>query len=207
MLAELLTPEKPVRTLRHSVAHLAGLAFSAAALYTAPVFMPVGYSWLRHTTSESAAQGLENAWIARLGFLAFGLSVLWLADSARQSWARLAIWAQGVFGVCMVATAAFSHQPWLPGVAFDGFEDVLHSLTATVMGIAFALGVVVRLAERRGRLVRGQILDWLAILAATFLPILMANLPEIAGLAQRVMFGVAYAWYAREIWILKCIER
>jgi hypothetical protein len=37
------------------------LALSMGALFTAPWLMPEGYSWLTHTTSESAAQGLEGA--------------------------------------------------------------------------------------------------------------------------------------------------
>jgi hypothetical protein len=46
------------------------------SLALAPLLMPAGYDWVRHTTSESAAQGLDGAWLARLGFVAFGLAVL-----------------------------------------------------------------------------------------------------------------------------------
>jgi hypothetical protein len=38
--------------------------------------------------------------------------------------------------------AAFSHRPWLPHVQFDRFEDLLHSASATGVGLAFAGGVI-----------------------------------------------------------------
>ncbi|HET9901772.1 MAG TPA: hypothetical protein VFR46_12025 [Actinomycetes bacterium] len=58
---------------------MVGLALSAIALGAAPALMPDDYSWIGHTTSESAAQGVSGAWLARLGFLLFGLSAIWLA--------------------------------------------------------------------------------------------------------------------------------
>jgi hypothetical protein len=160
--------------------------------------MPAGYSWLTHTTSQAAAQGLNGAWLARLGFILFGLAVIWLAVIRRPAWARTAVWLHIIFGVCMVSTAAFSHQPWLDGVPFDPVEDFLHSLTATLMGFAFAFGVVVRLLQRPARDRVGRVLDVTAVAAATFLPLLMATQPEIIGFLQRTMFIVAYIWYGRE---------
>jgi TRAP-type C4-dicarboxylate transport system permease small subunit len=70
------------------------------SLALAPLLMPAGYDWVRHTTSESAAQGLDGAWLARLGFVAFGLAVL------------------------MVATAAFSTRPWDPELPYSRVEDL-----------------------------------------------------------------------------------
>ena len=98
----------------------------------------------------------------------------------------------------MVGTAAFSHIPWLEGVPFDPVEDFLHSLTATVMGFAFAFGVVVRFLQRETADRGGRVLDVTAVAAAIILPLLMAMQPEIIGLLQRTMFSVAYLWYGRE---------
>ncbi|MFN0299590.1 MAG: DUF998 domain-containing protein [Burkholderiales bacterium] len=125
------------------------LAASATCLLTAPLSMPDSYSWLTNAISESAAQGLQSAWIARLGFVLFGCGVLWLAGSLKMVWARGTYWVRIAFGVCMVGTAAFSHKPWLANVPFDPFEDLLHSVTATGMGFAFSFGVVARLLQRK----------------------------------------------------------
>ncbi len=176
------------------------LALSMTALLMAPMLMPGGYSWLIHTTSESAAQGLAGAWLARLGFLLFGLAVLWLASASDHTWSRAAVWMHIGFGVMMVATAAFSHRPFLPGVPFDPVEDWLHSFTATLMGFAFSFGVFFRFLQRENSAMR--ILDLAALASAIFIPLLMMNFPGITGLVQRLMFLVAYLWYGTEAWQL-----
>jgi hypothetical protein len=98
----------------------------------------------------------------------------------------------------MFGTAAFSHKPWVPGVPFDAFEDILHSVTATGMGFAFAAGVLARLVERHPPTVGARVLDVIALIAATVLSPIGATLPEVGGLLQRAMFLVAYVWYAAE---------
>lgn len=198
ILEYILTPP-PQRTSRAAgFGAVFLLIVSAAALLAAPWLMPEGYSWIKHTTSESAAQGLNGAWLARLGFLAFGLGVLWIAGHKQSDWARGAVWMHATFGVSMLATAAFSHLPWQAGVPFDPLEDTLHSIFATGMGFAFALGVVVCIGQelRQGKKVRR--LHLVALLAATILPIWMAALPELPGVFQRIMFAIAYLWYGQE---------
>jgi len=160
--------------------------------------MPNGYSWLSNAISESAAQGLHSAWIARLGFLLYGLAVFWLAASLRPVWARGAYWMHSTFGVFMIGTAAFSHKPWLTNIPFDSFEDLLHSVTATGMGFAFSFGVLARLLQRG----KGEKLyiagDAVALVAATVLPLSGLFWPSMSGLLQRTLFVVAYLWFARE---------
>jgi hypothetical protein len=170
------------------------IAVAAACLLAAPALMPEGYDPLRHTTSESAAQGLEGAWLARLGFLAFGFAVLVIASASRW-WSPAARLAHALFGVSMVATASFASRSWDPSVPFVRSEDLLHSVAATAMGFAFAAGVaaVALRRHRAGRAVGG---DALAIAASILLPLAMAAFGDWRGLAQRVMFAVAFAWYA-----------
>src|SRR3972149_9736058 len=55
------------------------LLLSLLALLLAPSLMPASYSWFRHTTSVSAAQGISGAWLARLGFLLFGFALFRLS--------------------------------------------------------------------------------------------------------------------------------
>lgn len=193
--------EGPSRVRRCAPA--GGLLLSAVALALAPRLMPAGYDWLRHTTSESAAQGVPGAWLARLGFLLFGLSVVWIASQARGSWSPVARFCHAGFGVLMTATAAFSTRPWSTGAAFDPVEDALHSFTATTMGFAFALGVVA-CWRQRGNDRLGRILDVLAVAASVVIPLGMSVWPGWAGLAQRAMFTVAYVWYGRASTAITC---
>jgi hypothetical protein len=174
------------------------LVLSALALGLAPLLMPESYSWLSHTTSESAAQGVEGAWLARLGFLSFGLGVIWLASPVRGHWDRLGSAFHRSFGLLMVATAVFSHRPFEAGSTFDRTEDLLHSVAATAMGFAFAFGVAVVLFKRREWTTSGWFLDAVAVAASVLIPLSMFAWGESAGLLQRVMFAVAYIWYGRE---------
>ncbi len=102
------------------------------------------------------------------------------------------------FGVLMLATAAFSHRPWVADAPYDHVEDLLHSITASAMGFAFAAGVVAVGVSRRGpsRLDRGA--DTVAVVASVVIPLAMAQGTAYTGLLQRSMFLVAYIWYARE---------
>ncbi len=174
------------------------LMLSAATLLLAPSQMPASYSWLRHTTSESAAQGISGAWLARLGFLIFGLTVIWLSYRLRNKWPTSVRFMHMVFGVLMASTAAFSTRPWLPGSVYDPVEDALHSFAATALGFAFTIGVGLKLI-RRGDNQAGRMLDLVAVAAAIAIPLAMSALSEWDGLLQRGMFVVAYLWYSIEL--------
>jgi hypothetical protein len=182
-----------------AVAVVVGLAGSATALLLAPTLMPDSYSWLAHTTSESAAQGVEGAWLARLGFVMFGLSVLLLAAITRRVWGHVGATLHAVFGLSMLATAAFSTRSWVPDAPYDPTVDTLHSIAASAIGFAFALGIVaVAVRARRAGLRRWWLLDLTALLASVLLPLGMLLRPDAAGLLQRSMFAIAYAWYVAE---------
>jgi hypothetical protein len=201
-MAESYSPQaEPKSTFRLGPAGFAGvglLVVSAVALLLAPTQMPDGYSWLRHTTSESAAQGVRGAWLARLGFLIFGLAVIGIANQQQGKWTTAVRWLHGAFGVLMVATAAFSTRSWLPDSPYDPVEDALHSFTATFMGFAFAIGVALRL-RHRGASWPGRAVDLIAILAAVAIPLTMGAFPQWDGLLQRGMFAIAYVWYGFEL--------
>jgi hypothetical protein len=174
------------------------LGGSALALLLAPGLMPDDYSWWAHTTSESAAQGVPGAWLARFGFVLFGAAVLMLAVGARRAWGVTGAVLHGIFGVAMLSTAAFSARSWVPDAAFRPSEDLIHSVAATVVGFAFALGVVaVLLHSRRGRRRRWP-LDVTAVVASVAIPLSMVAAAGAAGALQRLMFLIAYAWYTVE---------
>jgi Protein of unknown function (DUF998) len=193
-------PGAPARTLRTTVPTvvLAGLVTSAAALAAAPALMPPGYSWVSHTTSESAAQGVEGAWLARSGFVLFGLSVILLVTWRRQRWGPWATALHAGFGALLIAAAVFSHRPWIAGEDFDHVEDVLHSVAATSMGFAFVSGVVLTALRRSRDDLWPRAFDLVAVAASVAIPLSMAARPDIEGVLQRLMFLVAYAWYAAE---------
>lgn len=201
--SQLLKP-LPLHHFRFAGAGIVLLLISSAFfIYLAPLVMPPGYSWLSNAISESAAQGLYFAWPARMGFLLFGLAVLWLALYRKTTWGRGVYWMQLSFALFMLGTAAFSHKPWIADVPFDSTEDLLHSITATGMGFAFSFGVLVRFLQRKENEIALKLFDFAAIFAATVLTPIGGAMPSVAGLLQRVMFAVAYLWFAHEALSLK----
>lgn len=194
----LLRPAGPTIPQVACAATVLLLASSTALVVLAAVAMPVPYSWKFHSISESAAQGQLHAWLARLAFLCFGAAVLILCLARKRTWAKAAYWSHLAFALCMFTTAAFSHKPWVPGVPFDEFEDLLHSLSATGMGFAFAAGVLARLLQRQPPATGARVRDAIALLAATVLSPIGAAIPDIAGVLQRSMFLIAYVWYGSE---------
>ena len=160
--------------------------------------MPADYSWISHTTSESAAQGVDGAWLARLGFLLFGLGVIWLAALKRRVWGCWATVLHISFGVFMIAAAVFSARPWDVTLPYDPIEDLLHSVAATAMGFSFSFGVVAVVLRRWNDDSTFRWFDVVAIVASVVLPLGMTSVSDGAGALQRGIFLVAYAWYGRE---------
>jgi hypothetical protein len=164
----------------------------------APAVVDHSYSWVEHTTSESAAQGVDGAWLARLGFVLFAAGVAAVAAGAAHRWRQPATAAHVTFAAAMVGVAAFSTRPWWSGAPYDATEDLLHSVFASVIGVAFAFGVGA-VAHRRWSVgERLRVLDVLGLVASIALPTAMTVLDGGAGIAQRAMFAVAYAWFGRE---------
>ncbi|MDH3498902.1 MAG: DUF998 domain-containing protein [Acidimicrobiia bacterium] len=182
---------------RTAIAAMIMLIGSAACVAIAPVLMPESYSIVEHAVSASAGQGVENAWVTRVGFLLIGFGVLTLAAIAGREWGPWGRSMHRVYGVSMMAAAAFAHQPW-EDVPFVEFEDFLHSIAASAVGFGFTVGVLF-VALRRGRdtgLLRW--FDGIAVIAALVIPITMFNVAGIEGAVQRVLFLVGYLWYGTE---------
>lgn len=174
------------------------LVLSAVLVVLAAWAMPAGYSWQFHSISESAAQGQQHAWIARLSFLCHGFAVFCLCVAMRRHWPRLTYWCLLVFALSMCGASAFSHSPWVPGAHNDPVEDALHSVFASAMGFAFCAAVLARLLQRGLRASAGRLLDGFALVVATVVPLVQGSDAGVGGLLQRLMFVVAYVWLGRE---------
>ena len=181
-------------------------AISAGSLLLAPLRMPASYSVIADSISESAGQGIEGAWLARLGLLTFGFAVIWLATALRRIVGRSTFYLHLVFGICMAAAAAFSSKPWMPSMPFDTVEDFLHSAAATIMGFAFAMGALSMLFQRAPDDTASRAFDIFALMAATIIPLSMLAWPDAEGLVQRFMFLIAYVWYIKETRMLAKIR-
>lgn len=179
------------------------LAASAICLAAAPLLLGDGYDWLANTTSESAAQDLSGAWLARTGFVLFGVGVVAIASVRHDSWGSLATTFHVLFGLSMVVAAVFSNRPITSDVPVDTLEDSIHSIAATTVGFAFAGGVAA-VGYRRWWTGGRSVFDLVAVSASVVIPLAMVGLADVAGLLQRTMFLLAYGWYLIEA--LKPVE-
>ncbi len=166
-------------------------------LALAPLALPQSYSWVELGTSEAAAQGVAGAWVARAGFVLFGLAVLGICVLRHSSWPSLATGLHASFGLGMVLVAVYSHAPWEAGVPYVELEDRLHSVFASVVGFSFIAGVATTLAVRRPRTRASTVGDVAALVVASTVPLLMAT--AYWGVLQRLMFLTAAVWYALEV--------
>lgn len=172
---------------------------SVMALLIAPVLMPESYDWIVHTTSESGAQGIEGAWLARSGFVLYGIAVLLLV-AIKKDWNPSARFIHTIFGFSMIGNAVFSSRPWLAELPYDVLEDTLHSWMSGLVGTAFTVGVLGVFLQRRKTDWFSRSVDSIAILTSIIITLIMFGDGEgFAGLVQRIMFSVSYLWYAKEV--------
>lgn len=134
-----------------------------------------------------------------MGFISFGLGVVWLTGLQYSSWGPLATALHLVFGASMFGVAAFSAKPWEENAVFVESEDFLHSVFAFAIGFGFIVGVVTLIVLRRNRSIWAPLRDWLAVAVAATVPLGMST--SIWGLLQRAMFTTAAVWYGREAWL------
>lgn len=174
------------------------LLASCLCLAVAPALMPEPYSLVKQAISDTAAQGVVHAWVARLGFVLSALAILLLAGSRARSWGLWGRSAHRVYAILVVGLAAFSQKPWT-GSSFDEFENLAHSILAPVAGVVFAAGVALVSLRRVPKDRVGRTFDGFTIVAMILLPIIMLGASGLDGAAQRTAVAIGYLWYASEI--------
>jgi len=176
---------------------LAFLLLGMAAVAIAPLLMSDSYSVIEHSISESGAQGVDNAWVARSAFLLVGFGLLALASVAGERWDRWGVLGFRVYGVATIAAGAFAHGPWA-GVPFDRLEGFLHTAAAFMAGLGFGIGVLAVGLRRGPGAGWRRWLDVLALLCVAVLPLTMLIFDATTGIQQRFLALVGFAWLIAE---------
>jgi len=160
-------------------------------MFILPFFSVNQYSILKNTTSHLGAQGAPYAWVMNAVFVLLGTAAI------VDSWKRLSnYWLHKVviiiFGISLILTAFFQHAPIVSGEVFSDLEDDLHSKFATITGFfftffAFASAFIESTKKRK-------IIAACIGIIAIFLSMLIFNVTELAGVWQRLMFIIMFAW-------------
>lgn len=165
--------------------------YISLVMFILPGFSYNGYSVLANTTSQLGAQASPYAWVMNSAFFLMGISVIisfWDSLSLKHYEDILPI----VFGLSFVLVAIFKHEPGITGLAYDHTAALLHSIFATIMGIAISIYAIVKAVQAKQP--RDRILAVLAFIGASGLSFLMYAVPAYTGLLQRIMFLSVLAW-------------
>lgn len=165
--------------------------FMLLVVFILPFFSVDEYSIIKNTTSHLGAQGAPYAWVMNMVFTLLGIATI------IDGWMRLSnYWLHKVvltiFGISLVLTAFFQHAPIVPEVEFNVLEDDLHSKFATITGFSFTFftlsAAFIEKTKRRRVIAVGM--GVIAIL----LSMLIFNVAILAGVWQRMMFIIMFAW-------------
>lgn len=166
----------------------AAIVLFLAAVVLGPVYTAPGYSSIHHVISALAAQNTSGSFIMSAAFVILGVSI---AVEGMASWRR-SVAPFVVFGLCFAAAGLFGHRPITEGVPYSVWQDQVHSVLATLSGIALTAGFVWQAVLATTRADRAVAITLGAICVG--LPLVMLSMPDYQGAVQRVMYLLVFAW-------------
>lgn len=174
---------------------LYAVIFAILAITFGPFYTEPGYSWIRHSISELAAQNTRNAWIMQAGLVLLGIGILVDFARTRNRYDLPFVF----FAVAIILAGVFPHKPITDGVPFSESLDWWHSLFSGLTGFTATIAALVRIFATKNILRRTSYFS--LIIVYTVLPMLMFNLPSYEGIFQRIIFAsffvlvaVDYPW-------------
>ena len=170
--------------------------FFTAIILVAHAIAPAPYSWTVYSISHLGAQGYEYAWMMRFGLISYGAhvviaAILKIARRPRTGWPHGFI---GIYGFAILLSGFFSTSPFLLGVPFSTSEANLHSIFASLAGIALSAAMVAFAVMARTP--RGRIIHLVALVLTLLIPEVFFRFSDAAGVSQRLVWLVVLAWFA-----------
>ncbi len=185
---------------------LIAVIYFIAVIVLAHFFVPPIYDWTQNTVSDLASQGHTYKWIMQTGFIGFGLLLTWGVifhfNKNRRAYFLLLV---AIYGLSILVTGFFCAAPIDPSFPNSLRESQLHSMFATVAGIAMSLGIFWQFAvssNSRERWTRFAF--FVLVIGISGLFGLAENhiLALDKGIVQRVLYLVGLAWLVYEERIL-----
>ena len=182
------------------------VTYFIAVIVLAHFFVPPIYDWTQNTVSDLASQGHTYKWIMQTGFIGFGLLLIWGVifhfGKDRRAYFLLLV---AIYGLSILVTGFFCAAPIDQSLPNDLRESQLHSMFATIAGIAMSLGILLQVimsANSRQRWMR--IAFFLLIVGISGLFGLAENhiLMLDMGIVQRILYLVGLTWLVYEEHIL-----
>ena len=178
------------------------VAYFIAVIVLAHFFVPPLYDWTQNTVSDLASQGHTYKWIMQTGFIGFGLLLTWgvIFHFAKNRRAYFLLFV-AVYGLSILMSGIFCTMPIDPFMSYSVSESKLHSMFATIAGVAMSLGIfwqVIVSLNQRERWTR--IAFFVLVIGISGLFGLAENhiLMLDKGIVQRVLYLVGLAWLVYE---------
>ncbi len=160
-------------------------------IFILPAYTIDSYSIISNTASELGAQETPNAWVMNLTFALLGLMTILAGWVPLKKFVFQKVILL-VFGISLSLTGVFRHAPIQEMVAYDLYQDQLHSFFATLTGFSFtvlAISMAFILKDKRAKL-----LALFIGFAAAVLSGLMFEAEAFKGIWQRIIFILCFGW-------------
>lgn len=166
-------------------------------IIVAHVFAHSGYSWRINTVSELAAQGYSKKWIMQVGFILLGLILLLgIVNKIRLGTLDFMVDIPiAIYGLAILVSGIFCTKPFISDIEYSVIESDIHSISATIAGIAFSIGILVsgiKETELSIRLIHFGFLIFVMGMSAYF-GVSQSN----NGLIQKLMYFGSFYWLVK----------
>ncbi len=182
------------------------VAYFIAVIVLAHFFVPPLYDWTQNTVSDLASQGHTYKWIMQTGFIGFGLLLTWGVifhfSKNRRAYFLLFV---AVYGLSILMSGIFCTMPIDPFMSYSVSESKLHSMFATIAGVAMSLGIFWQVAASSSQRERWtRIAFFVLVIGISGLFGLAENhiLALDKGIVQRCLYLAGLAWLIYEEQIL-----
>jgi len=181
---------------------LIAVLYFIAVIVIAHFFVPPTYDWTQNTISDLGSQGHFHKWIMQLGFIGFGLILTaGVFYYFRKNSKRYFLFFVAAYGLSVLVTGFFCAAAIDPSISYSTSEANIHSMFATIAGIAMSLGIlwqVVVSSTRRERWTR--LIFLLLVMGISGLFGLAENhiLMLDKGIIQRALYLAGLMWLVYE---------
>jgi hypothetical membrane protein len=165
-------------------------------------FAPPNYDWTQNTISDLGSQGHVYKGIMQAGFIGFGLILTaGVVVHFRRNSRLYFLLLVAVYGLSIFMTGIFCAASIDPNISYSVREASLHSMFATIAGIAMSMGIlwqVIVSTNSRERWTRLAFLVLLMGASASFGVAENHILDLDKGIVQRCLYLVGLAWLVYE---------
>lgn len=180
--------------------------YFVAVIVIAHFFVPPHYDWTQNTISDLGSQGHVYKWIMQAGFIGFGLILTaGVVVHFRRNRRLYFLFLVAVYGLSVLVTGFFCAAAIDPSILYSVREANVHSMFATVAGLAMSLGVLWQvIVSTNGRERWTRLVFLVLIMGISALFGLAENhiLELDKGIVQRGLYLVGLAWLVYEERIL-----